>query len=207
MMLGINRAMRRVLTRYARSREGVTAIEFAMVATPFFFVLISLFELGIMLFAEYALAQNVEAAGRLIRTGQIQMKLNGHQNTQDYFRTSVCGKLNIILDCGSKLYVDVRKFSKFSDISGNLPSIFKTGTTELSDDITVNTKFDAGAAGEIVTVRVYYKWDLVSPGLGWLIGAAKRGFGNVSESGATDANSRLLSAAATFRNEPFSDGS
>lgn len=207
MMMGINRAMKRVLGRYGKSREGVTAIEFAMVATPFFFVLISLFELGIMLFAEYALAQNVETAGRLIRTGQIQMGLNGHKNTKTYFRDSVCGNLSIILDCDNKLFVDVRKFTNFSDIAGNLPNAFKSGTTELSDDITTNTQFNGGAAGEIVTVRVYYKWELVSPGLGWLIGAAKRGYGNVTEGGSSDANVRLLTAAATFRNEPFSDGS
>jgi len=202
MMIGVNKRLNKLMGRYGRSQEGVTAIEFALVGGPFFFVLIAIFELGIMLFAEYALAQNIENAGRLIRTGQIQNAENGHQNTPAYFKTQICKNLTNLLDCDNKLYVDVRKFSDFASISGSLPSPYNAGTNELSPTITSGTQFEAGAAGEIVSIRVYYDWQLFLPGLGQLVGAVG-GLGNISVSGSTAKNSRLLTAAATFRNEPF----
>ena len=99
-------------------------------------------------------------------------------------------------------YVDVRKFNNFAGIAGSLPSPFTTGTNELSPAITSGTQFEAGAAGEIVSIRVYYDWQLFLPGLGQLIGAAGS-LGNISVNGSTAKNSKLLTAAATFRNEPF----
>ncbi len=202
MMIGVNKRLNKLMGRYGRSQEGVTAIEFALVGGPFFFVLFALFELGIMLFAEYALAQNIENAGRLIRTGQIQNAQNGHENTPAYFKTQICKNLTSLLDCDNKLYVDVRKFSDFASIASNLPSPYNAGTNELSPAITSGTQFEAGAAGEIVSIRVYYDWQLFLPGLGQLVGAVG-GLGNISVSGSTAKNSRLLTAAATFRNEPF----
>ncbi|VAW03380.1 hypothetical protein MNBD_ALPHA08-1774 [hydrothermal vent metagenome] len=202
MMISVNKRLNNMMGRYRRSQEGVTAIEFALVGGPFFFVLFALFELGIMLFAEYALAQNIENAGRLIRTGQIQTAQNGHENTPAYFKTQICKNLTTLLDCDNKLYVDVRKFNNFAGIAGSLPSPFTAGTNELSPAITSGTQFEAGAAGEIVSIRVYYDWQLFLPGLGQLIGAAGS-LGNISVNGSTAKNSKLLTAAATFRNEPF----
>lgn len=202
MMVGINKSIGKILRRYGRKNDGVAAIEFALVGGPFLFVLFAIFELGLMLFAEYALAQNVESAGRLIRTGQVQNGLNGHSATPAYFKTQVCKNLETFLDCSSNLYVDVRKFNDFSSISGSLPDPYDSGTTELSEDITLNSEYQPGAAGEIVSIRVYYDWQLFMPGLSALVGAVGS-FGNVSASGSTETNSRLLTAAATFRNEPF----
>lgn len=203
MLIGINKRIKKLLQRYGRSQDGVTAIEFALVGGPFFFVLFAMFELGLLLFAEYALAQNIESAGRLIRTGQIQNAQNGHLATPEYFKNQICKNLSVILDCDGKLYVDVRKFNTFSSIGGNLPSPFKSGSNELSDTITSGAQFQTGAAGEIVSIRVYYDWQLFLPGLGELIGAVGVGLGNVSPAGSSSKNSRLLTAAATFRNEPF----
>ena len=204
MMIGINKRFKKMMGRYSRSQDGVTAIEFAMVGGPFFFVLFAIFELGIMLFAEYALAQNIETAGRLIRTGQIQNGQNGHMATPAYFKTQVCKNLNALLDCSNNLFVDVRKFNSFSGIAGSLPSPYKAGSSELSSDITSNTKYQPGAAGEIVSIRVYYNWKLFLPGLGKFINFTKpASLANVSPAGSSDKNHRLLTAAATFRNEPF----
>jgi len=205
MILAINNQMRQNLGRYRRSQDGVTAIEFALVAGPFFFTLIVMFELGIMLFAEYALAQNIESAGRLIRTGQIQNGENGHLATPAYFKSQVCKNMTAMLDCDNKLYVDVRKFSDFASIAGNLPSPYEPGTNELSDDITTGTQYQPGEAGEIVSIRVYYDWQLVTPFLGMLISPPGTNTSSVTSLGNVSASrtSRLLTAAATFRNEPF----
>ena len=203
MMIGINKAIKKAFRRYGGSQDGVTAIEFALVGGPFFFVLFAMFELGIMLFAEYALAQNIETSARLIRTGQLQSSLNGHQPTPAYFKTQICKNLTTLLDCENKLYIDVRRFDDFGSIAGSLPSPYKPGTNELSNAITSGSQFQTGGPGDIVSIRVYYDWQLFLPGLGTIIGAVGGGLGNVSQAGSTTNDSRLLSAEATFRNEPY----
>ncbi len=206
MMIGINRRIKRLMNCFKRSDDGVTAVEFAFVGGPFFFMLFATFEFGIMLFVEYALAQNIETAGRLIRTGQVQMGTNGHQSTSDYFKTQVCGKLNTVLDCSTNLYVDVRNFDDFSDIDGNLPNPVNS-----AGNFNGNDQYNPGAAGKIVTVRVYYKWKLSVPFLGKMIdvtnSTGRKAEFEAIEHGNLGRHYMLLSAATTFRNEPFSDGS
>lgn len=207
MIIGINKSLKKIMNRFGRSQDGVTAIEFAFVGGPFLYLFIATFELGTMLFAEYSLAQNVESAGRLIRTGQIQNGQNGHLATAAYFRSRVCLNLTSLLKCDSNLHVDVRKFTNFADIAGNLPSPFTPGTSELSPDITQNSAYEGSNAGEIVSIRVYYDWDIFVPGLGVLLTLSTQGstppsFANITGSGGNKAT-RLLTAAATFRNEPF----
>lgn len=201
MMIGRSKRFKRVMNRFRHAEDGVTAVEFAFVGGPFFFVLFATFEFGIMLFVEYALAQNIETAGRLIRTGQVQMGANGHQDTAAYFKTKVCGQLSSVLDCASNLYVDVRNFDDFSGIDGNLPN-----PVDGSGNFNANEQYSPGAAGKIVTVRVYYKWKMAIPYLAKLAQIHKP-MENTTEYGNLGRNHMLLSAATTFRNEPFSDGS
>ena len=206
MMIGMNKRFKRVMNRFKKADDGVTAVEFAFVGGPFFFMLFATFEFGIMLFVEYALAQNIETAGRLIRTGQVQMGANGHQDTAAYFKTKVCSGLNAVLDCTSNLYVDVRNFTDFSDIEGNLPN-----PVNGAGDFNSNDQYNPGAAGKIVTVRVYYKWKLSVPFLSKMIdltnATGRKAEIDAMEHGNLGRHYMLLSAATTFRNEPFSDGS
>jgi Flp pilus assembly protein TadG len=56
--------MRRVLRRFGKSQSGAAAVEFALVAGPFFFVLGTIAETGLMLFSEYAIKNSVQARPR-----------------------------------------------------------------------------------------------------------------------------------------------
>jgi Flp pilus assembly protein TadG len=170
-----------LLGRFVKSKDGVTAIEFAMVGGPFLYLLCVIFETGLMLFSEYIIENGVARAARMIRTGQVQ--INNISASQ--FKTEICGKLATYLDCTNNLHVDVRKFADFSSIS--LPNAFNG--QELSTDVTTSAKFQPGVALEVVVVRVYYEWDLFVPGLSKL--------GNLS------GGRRALSAGAAFRNEPY----
>uniref|UniRef100_UPI00112F141F TadE/TadG family type IV pilus assembly protein n=1 Tax=Escherichia coli TaxID=562 RepID=UPI00112F141F len=61
----------RKLARWRRSESGATAVEFALVAGPFFYVLGCICETGLMLFTEYVIQNSVQEAARLVRTGQV----------------------------------------------------------------------------------------------------------------------------------------
>jgi Flp pilus assembly protein TadG len=183
-MLGMaRRRVPRILKRFRREQGGATALEFAFVAAPFLYLLLATFETGLMLFSEYVIENGVAKAGRLIRTGQVQ-----NQNVSaSQFKTIICGSLASYLDCTSKLHVDVRKFTAFSDI--DLPSP-TNAEGELSDEVTTGAQFQPGSPMEIVVVRAYYDWSLFTPGITHLANMA--------------GGRRLLTAGAAFRNEPFS---
>jgi len=173
-----------ILARFRRSQEGTTAVEFAMVAAPFLYLLMAIFETGLMLFSEYVIENGVAKAARQIRTGQVQTASMGAGE----FKTLVCGNLATFLNCDTNLNVDVRSFTKFADIS--LPPPLKSDGT-LSDEVTTSSSFEPGNALEVVVVRTYYSWKLFTPGISQLSNMA--------------GDARLLTAGAVFRNEPYTE--
>lgn len=175
-----------VLRRFCRARTGTAAIEFAMIALPFFMLLLVIFETAIMFFAEYVMETGLAKAARMIRTGQVQ-----EQNlSKAEFKDLICGDLKVLLDCDGKLHVDVRSFQAFSDIAGSIPPTSKDG--ELNPEVVADADgdgFKPGAAMEVVVARAFYDWDLIVP--------------QFSRLGNLNGNRRLLIVGMTFRNEPF----
>lgn len=171
---------RRGLRRLRRDQSGASAVEFAMIAAPFFALLLAIVEVSLVFFANFTLENAVDQAGRLIRTGQAQQQ--GFD--KDRFKESICERIYAMLDCTGGLQVDVKRFENFSGIGGNLDDPLD-GDGELRDDF----EYDPGNGGDVVVVRAFYVWDLIAdlPG----------GLGNLP-SGA-----RLLAATTTFRNEPY----
>lgn len=174
--------MERSTGRFRRSEGGATAVEFALVAGPFFLMLLAIFETGLMMFSEYVIENGTAKASRMIRTGQVQAA----NMTAGQFKEMVCGDISGLLDCEGRLYVDVRSYTSFSAISS--PSAIGSDG-ELSDDVKVNSHFSPGKALEVVVVNVYYDWKLFTPGLSHMANLAN--------------GRRLLTASAAFRNEPF----
>jgi Flp pilus assembly protein TadG len=175
---------RRIFRHYRRSQSGVTAIEFAMVAPPFFALMMAIFEVGIMLFSEYVIEHGVSRAARMIRTGEVQTA----NMTSAEFKAVVCGNLAGYLDCATKLYVDVRAFDDFDLVS--LPDAL-TPEGELTSAVTTGSQFQPGDPFQVVVVRVYYPWTLFTPGMSQM--------SNMSN------GRRLIAAGAAFRNEPYAD--
>ena len=172
----------RFIKRYKKSEDGATAVEFALVAAPFFYLLLAIFETGIMLFSEYVIENGTAQAARMIRTGQVQDQ--GFSKQQ--FKDQVCSGLAAFLDCDNRLHVDVQSFPDFDSVS-SVSAV--DGDGELTDDVTINSNYDPGEELEVVIVRVYYDWKLFTPGISKLADLAN--------------GRRVLSAGAAFRNEPF----
>ncbi len=168
------------IKRFKKEEDGATAVEFAFVGAPFIWMLMAIFETGLMLFAEYVVEDGTAQAARMIRTGQVQ----NQGMSQADFKNLVCGNLASFLSC-DKLYVDVRTEDAFGDISA--PPGVADG--QISNDVSNNSQFDPGEPMQIVSVRVYYDWELFTPGITKLAQVA--------------GTRRVLTAGAAFRNEPF----
>ncbi len=161
---------------FMRNDSGVTAIEFALIAPVFLYLLMGILELSLMFFATIIVDGAVLDAGRRIRTGQAQTS----GDTLGYFTTEVCDHMYGVYSC-SDITFDVRTFSDFASVSVPI---------EVDDDGEYVTEFSAGSSGEITAVRAIYAWNFFTP----LIGAF---FG---EDGG---NSRTLTMTTVFRNEAY----
>jgi Flp pilus assembly protein TadG len=169
------------LRRFARDAAGASALEFALVATPFFLTLFAIVEVGLVYFVSLNLDNATEAAARLIRTGQAQTQ--GLSAAQ--FKTQMCNFIWAPIDCGG-LRVDVRHYASFGDAAAN-PTNPLDGTGNLKS----NFSYDPGNPNDVVVVRTYYEWTLAAQ-LPSLISLS-----NLQDGG------RLIQSAAAFRNEPY----
>jgi Flp pilus assembly protein TadG len=164
---------------FGRDRRGATIVEFALVATPFFLLLCGVLETGVVFFGSSVLEKATLDAARLVRTGQVQ---TGNM-TQQQFHDYICGEISPLLPC-SGLQVDVEAFDSFDDVVIT-PPIDANGN--LDTDL---TNYATGHAGDIVLVRTFYTWNIVTPLISPLLANLSNG-------------KRLLTSTAAFRNEPF----
>jgi Flp pilus assembly protein TadG len=178
-------APRRRLHAFLASRDGATAVEFAMVALPFFMLLFGVLELGMLFIAATTLDAATTQVARQIRTGQFQ---SGASHSAADFKTAVCNGMSWISasDCQANLSVDARTFASFSTIDLTTPvKNNQIDQTQLS--------FTPGSASDIVLVRVFYPWSLITPVL-------EPGLPNLGPT------KRLLTTAVAFRNENWTNG-
>lgn len=169
----------RFLARFARDREAVAAIEFSIVALPFCALLFALIETTTVFFANGVLDNAVQETARMIRTGNVQ----ANAFTEQQFRTAVCDRINVILACDARLQIDVRTFSQFNNVAFSPP-------LDANGNFAGSFQFSPGLPGDVVLVRVFYAWDVMTPGLGTFLENMSGG-------------KRLLQSSAAFRNEPF----
>ena len=170
---------RLLMRRFLRAQDGATAVEFSLVAMPFFMLMLAIFETTAVYFASSTLENAVNDASREIRTGQVQFA----NMTPQQFRQLICDRIDVFLKCDASLAIDVRAFNDFQNV--DFPSALNPDGT-----LKNNQQYQPGSAGDVVVVRVFYKWQLVTPLIG---GTLSNMAGNM----------RLVEAATTFRNEPF----
>ena len=167
------------LRRFAR-HEGGNIVEMALVALPFITLMFGVLELGVIFMVQTTLENASYTVARQIRTGELQTA----GGTAATFKTAMCNEMGWLgATCSSSLNVDVRTFTQFSSVTA--PSPITGGVFD-----STKTTFTPGNPGDIVLVRCFYTWSLFTPVL-------SAGLQNMS------GGKRLLTAAVTFRNEPY----
>src|SRR5690242_7164177 len=94
--------------RTRRSDAGSVSIEFGLVGTTFFFLVLAIIELGVTLFTQSMLDGAARDSARLVRTGQVQIAAS----PIGAFKAALCGRMSFLVDC-TKLVFDVRTFTSF----------------------------------------------------------------------------------------------
>ena len=165
--------------RFVTDKNGATAVEFALIAAPFFALLFAILEVALVFFGGALLDQAVEDVSRDIRTGEI----TNRNTTQQDFHDLICEGITLVMDCNN-LTIDVRPINDFAAFDFTVPL---TAEGELDG---ASFTFDSGDTEERVMVRAFYEWQLLGPRL-------INGMSNMS-------NNRIMMTSTTaFRNEPY----
>jgi Flp pilus assembly protein TadG len=167
-----------ILRRFRRNRRGSAAVEFAMVAPIFFGLLFAIIELAMVFFAGQVLETVTQDSARVIMTGQAQTA----KFSQAQFKNLVCSNIVALFDCVNGISIDVQSYKSFAAVDIKDP-------IDAGNFVPPNN-YLPGDPGDIVVVRLFYKWPLFVTGLGF----------NIANVGNSE---RLLTATAAFQNEPY----
>ena len=147
--------------RFARSREGAAAIEFAILALPYFLVVFAIIETFLAMMGEQLVTNATDRLARQLRTGQISSTIS-----QEDFRKLFCAEVSILITCSTdeiktpqKLYIDLRSFSTFAEIPKTIPL---TPNGQFFDLDSSAFRFSPGGPSTINMLRVYYRWQVVA---------------------------------------------
>ncbi len=159
--------------------DGATAVEFALVAAPFTFLLVGIIELSLMFAATNTLLGATNDAARLIRTGQVQQTKG---DPEQMFRDMLCQRTNALLNCDNIQY-EVVRMGSFSDFA-SFPATFDDDGNLLAQG------FDPGGVDDVILIRTVYRYPMLTPLVGRLLADGPN-------------NSKLLVSTVVLETEPY----
>jgi len=158
---------------FGRSEEGVTALEFALVAPMVIALMIGVLQIGVLELMSTNLDLAVTRTTRKILTGAADRPASAAA-----FEEAICGVMVDARDkCRERLAISVQKAADFA-------------AGEAVANAQPTGQYDIGGPGSLILVRATYRWPLILP-----IYA-----GGFRLSGPTEA---VIDARAVFRNEPY----
>ncbi len=180
-----------VLGRFRRDTSGVYAIEFGMLALPFFGLIFAIIEVSYVSFNSEQLQAAVDKAARQILTGQAQE--NNYTTTSSFINNLLCPSTGRVLpsswDC-SKLFVDVRTAASFT--TADMTNSFYTGALQ----------YCLGNPSTIVVLRVVYPLASIFP-----LSIYNQYIGLANNVPGVSGWQHILMGSAVFKTEPYSGSS
>lgn len=173
---------RRLLPRLralGRDENGTTAIEFGLLAIPFFAIIGAILETALIFFSGQVLDAAVRDASRLVLTGQAT------SISAPDFKQAVCDRLYGLMNC-TDLKVRVSTLNTFNEATSTSPIDPVNGKYKADWDQPV---YQPGAPSAIIMVEAYYKAPV-------LINLGGFNMQNTPD------GKRLLGAVRIFENEP-----
>jgi len=174
---------RSLLGRFVRNRKGSTAIEFTVLAIPFFMLVFAVLESSISFAAQQVMANAADDIARQFRTGQIKANDFSKQEVRDL----ICDRMQIVVSPGCPgLEVDFQTYPTFSE-AAKVRVEFDNGDLDTTD-------FDIlpGDAMSKNMLRVFYRWPVITD------------FMRKSMASLPDGKT-LHFASVTWQNEPYDD--
>lgn len=181
----------RLIGRFRRAQDGAAAIEFGIVAVPFFALLFAMIETALMFWTNQVLEESLSQASRRLLTGQAASRYTSSNPTVNAqaFRNDICALAPMgLIDC-SKLFIDVKVYTNFAGASSGTTSPIANGALN-----TNGFSYNQPQPGQIIVARAVLDYRL------FLTAWASTSLANIG------AGHRALVATTTFRAEPFTAG-
>lgn len=167
---------------FRRDERGVTAVEFALVAFPFLFLIFAIIELGLSFTVQQMLAHATEDVSRRFYTGQ-DTKEN---TTSEIVKDRICKKISFmpVVDC-KNLYINLDSYNTFPEVP------VKNLVTD-SGMLGLPTQINIGGPSTINQINVLYRWPVLTNILYYLNPSVEK-------------KDRILPlfTTVTWQNEPF----
>ncbi len=176
-------SMRRtsLLARFRENRRGTVAIEFAMIALPFFLLIFAIIEVVLSFMAQEVMANATDDIARQLRTGELRAaNVSGNQ-----LRDRLCARLFLPEAGCPNLVVDLQSYASFATVPITIP------LTPGGDVNATGFRNSVGGTGTINQLRVFYRWPI-------LTNLMRDRIDSIHGTGRT-----LLFSTTTWKNEPF----
>lgn len=148
--------MLKKLAIWRRQEEGVVAVEFALLALPFFMIIMGMIEISLFFAAGAVLEGGSAAAARMIRTGAVQAS----EDPEATFSEELCDQTSMIIDCDDLEYEVIRvEPNTFSGAEEYEPTFDAEGNL-------VAEPFATGNSNDVVLVRAIYRYEFITPYIG-----------------------------------------
>jgi hypothetical protein len=191
------RALRNIVRRFARAREGVSAIEFAVIAPVFLLLLFGITEFGLIMLVNNIMENATSISSRLGKTGYSEAGLSREQT----IRQSVLARAGNLIN-PAHLVIESKYYAQFDQIGDAEPwnDSNHNGIADPGEytDINGNGMYDSdmglagyGNAEDIVVYTVRYPWNIMTPIMRELIGDAQGQY--------------PITTHAVVKNEPYDD--
>ncbi|MFW0777520.1 MAG: TadE/TadG family type IV pilus assembly protein [Rickettsiales bacterium] len=184
----------RFTTRFSRCNQGVATIEFALIATMLFTILVGFMEMALIFFASSVIEG---ATGISARTGKTGYTAAG-MSREEFIRQKIADLSFGVINT-NELEIEILSYNGFANVGQPEPCIPITDPPPCIngfEDINGNGQWDAdqgiagpGSSGGVVLYRVTYPWPLFTPLISGLVGD-EQGIYNIQ-------------SIATIKNEPF----
>lgn len=149
--------LRKGINRFKNDIRGVTAVEFALLAVPYFMLSLAIIELALVYTSASLLEGATSAAARQIRTGQTQASAD----PAGTFRQALCDYATVLISCNDVI-VDVQTMDSYDDYDS-------AQVTYDGDGNMVSSGFNAGGSNDRVLIRTAARYEFMTPLIGPLL--------------------------------------
>ena len=165
---------------FLKNCSGATAIEFGLLAMPFFMLLVGILELSMFYASGVVLEGAAISAARTVRTGQAQ----NSADPQSVFEEALCNQVSIIIKCNNITYEAVNFGNSFNGVSETAITLDEDGNMEPAG-------FTIGGPNSVIMIRLAYHHNFLFPFLGAIL------------SDGTQQNASLHLSTVVLRTEPY----
>lgn len=152
--------MKHLLTRFTKDQSGgPTAIEFMVLAVPFFTIMLGFFEIMMIFLTEAELENAIAKAQRQLILGNAQSQASSTTTVAALLRQSICGSTS--LNC-EDLTIDIRDVD-LDSLAGLSEPVYDPTANSGAGGFTGQEDDTRSGGDQIVMLRFYYLRDFFTP--------------------------------------------